>query len=218
MRSPPSSAANMRAGVRRSRLRAPPSNDQLTGMTMHPAHQIRRIVTGHDDDGKAIIESDGICPHVKVREVAGFVSSLLWVTDETPARVDLRQDRAARTIGVPPPANGSILRVVDFPPVTKEAEAISQETLLKEMGAGHHSHDGGKTRHAFMHRTKSVDYAIVLQGEIDMLLDDSEVHLKAGDFLVQQATNHAWVNRSDKVCRIAFVLIDGVDPLEKVGA
>ena len=98
---------------------------------MHPTHQIRRIVTGHDDAGKAIIESDGICPHVKVREGAGFVSSLLWVTDETPARVDLQKDRAARTIGVPPPANGSILRVVDFPPVTKEAEAIDQEALLK---------------------------------------------------------------------------------------
>jgi mannose-6-phosphate isomerase-like protein (cupin superfamily) len=184
-------------------------------MNMHPTHQIRRIVTGHDDNGKAIIESDGICPHVKVREGAGFVSSLLWVTDETPARVDLREDRAARTIGVPPPPNGSILRVVDFPPVTKEAEAIDQESLLKSMGADQHSHGGGPARHAFMHRTKSVDYAIVLQGEIDMLLDDSEVHLKAGDFLVQQATNHAWVNRSDKVCRIAFVLIDGVDPLDK---
>ena len=72
---------------------------------MHPTHQIRRIVTGHDDSGKAIVESDGICPHVRVREGAGFVSSLLWVTDETPARVDLRQDRAARTIGVPPPPN-----------------------------------------------------------------------------------------------------------------
>jgi quercetin dioxygenase-like cupin family protein len=171
--------------------------------TMHPTHQIRRIVTGHDDSGKAIIESDGICPHVRVREGAGFVSSLLWVTDETPARVDLRQDRAARTIGVPPPPNGSILRVVDFPPVTKAAESIDQESLLKAMGADQHSHGGGPARHA-----------IVLQGEIDMLLDDSEVHLKAGDFLVQQATNHAWVNRSDKVCRIAFVLIDGIDPLE----
>jgi naringenin degradation protein FdeH len=180
-------------------------------MTMHPTHQIRRIVTGHDDSGKAIIESDGICPHVKVREVAGFVSSLLWVTDETPARVDLRQDRAARSIGVPPPANGSILRVVDFPPVTKEAEAIDQQALLKEMGAGHHAHDGPQARHAFMHRTKSVDYAIVLQGEIDMLLDDSEVHLKTGDVLVQRGTVHAWVNRGTEVCRIAVVNIDAKD-------
>src|SRR5882724_528642 len=114
---PLSSAANLRVGARRSRPQAPPaSNDPVTGMNhaMHPTHQIRRIVTGHDDRGKAIIESDGICPHVKVREGAGFVSSLLWVTDETPARVDLGQDRAARVIGVPPPPNGSILRVVDF--------------------------------------------------------------------------------------------------------
>ena len=180
---------------------------------MHPTHQIRRIVTGHDDSGKAIVESDGICPHVKVRPGAGFVSSLLWVTDETPARMDLRQDRAERTIGVPPPANGSILRVVDFPPVDAETEKIDQAALLQSMGAGHHDHGGAPARHPYMHRTRSVDYAIVLKGEIDMLMDDSEVHLKAGDFLVQQGTNHAWVNRGTEVCRIAFVLIDGIDPL-----
>jgi mannose-6-phosphate isomerase-like protein (cupin superfamily) len=180
---------------------------------MPEGHQIRRVVTGHDDSGKAVVEIDGIAPNMKVRPGAGFVSSLLWVTDETPARLDLRQDRADRTIGVPPPPNGSILRVVDFPPVTKEAEAIDQEALRKSMGVDHHGEGGTPARHAFMHRTKSVDYAIVLQGEIDMLLDDSEVHLKAGDFLVQQGTNHAWVNRSDQVCRIAFVLIDGIDPL-----
>lgn len=182
---------------------------------MHPTHQIRRIVTGHDDNGKAIIEMDGICPHVKVRPGAGFVSSLLWVTDETPARMDLRTDRADRTIGVPPPPNGSVLRVVDFPPVDDSTEKIDHAELLKSMGAGHNDHGGGANRHPYMHRTKSVDYAIILQGEIVMLLDDSEVHMKAGDFLVQQATNHAWVNRSNSVCRIAFVLIDGVDPLEK---
>ena len=69
------------------------------------------------------------------------------------------------------------------------------------------------TQFLYKGRTVSVDYAIVLSGEIDMLLDDSEVHMKAGDILVQQATNHAWVNRSNEFCRIAFVLIDGVDPL-----
>src|SRR6201985_4013882 len=94
-------------------------------MALHPTHQIRRIVTGHDDSGKAIIESDGICPHVRAREGAGFVSSLLWVTDETPARMDLRRDRAERTIGVPPPPNGSILRVGDFPPGGAETEKIA---------------------------------------------------------------------------------------------
>jgi mannose-6-phosphate isomerase-like protein (cupin superfamily) len=176
-------------------------------------HAIRRIVTGHDASGKAVVEIDGIAPNKKTRPGAGFVSSLLWVTDESPARLDLKTDRADRTIGVPPPAHGSILRVVDFPPVTAEAEAVDAKALLQSMGAGHHAHDGQQARHAFMHRTKSVDYAIVLSGEIDMLLDDSEVHMKAGDFLVQQGTNHAWVNRSSDTCRIAFILIDAIDPL-----
>jgi uncharacterized cupin superfamily protein len=76
--------------------------------------------------------------------------------------------------------------------------------VLKEMGVADH----GGARHPGMHRTHSVDYAVVLEGEIDMLLDASEVHLKAGDVLVQQATNHAWVNRSGAHCRIAFVLVD----------
>jgi len=179
-----------------------------------PTNPIRRIVTGHDDKGRAIVEIDGPAPNVRMRAGAGFVSTLLWVTDESPARLDLREDRADRQIGVPPPPNGSIFRVVDFPPVTKEAEAIDQATLLQAMGAGHHAHGEAPARHAYMHRTKSVDYALVLDGEIDMLLDDSEVHMKAGDVMVQQGTNHAWVNRSSKTCRIAFILIDGIDPLD----
>jgi mannose-6-phosphate isomerase-like protein (cupin superfamily) len=67
-------------------------------------------------------------------------------------------------------------------------------------------------KHPFMHRTRSIDYAIIMQGEIDMMLDDSEVHLKAGDVIVQQGTNHAWINRSNETCRIAFVLVDAKAP------
>jgi mannose-6-phosphate isomerase-like protein (cupin superfamily) len=177
---------------------------------------IRRIVTGHDDKGMAIVEIDGIAPNTKVRADTGIASALLWVTDETPARMDLRKDRADRTMGVPPPPNGSVLRVVDFPPVTEDSmKKLDQSAILAQMGAGHNARGGANANNPFMHRTRSVDYAIVLEGEIDMLLDDSEVHMKAGDIMVQQATNHAWVNRSDKPCRIAFVLIDGIDPLEK---
>lgn len=178
-------------------------------------HAIRRVVTGHDESGKAIIELDGMAPNVRVREGAGFISTLLWVTDETPAIGSLRIDRADRTIGTSPPPNGTVLRVVDFPPVTPELESVSQTDLLRAMGVDSHSPDGAKAQHPYMHRTKSVDYGIILTGEIDMLLDDSEVHLKTGDIVIQQGTNHAWVNRSDTFCRIAFVLIDGHDPLLK---
>ena len=70
----------------------------------------------------------------------------------------------------------------------------------------------GYARHQNSHRTKSIDYAIVLDGEIDMLMDDSEIHMKPGDVLIQQGTNHAWVNNGDKTCRIAFVLVDATEP------
>jgi len=161
---------------------------------------VRRIVTGHRD-GKAVVMYDSAAPNQKWRQSACLVSTLLWVTDETPADISGAADRAAREIGVPPPANGSIFRVVDFPP---EQGARSRDAILREMGiAGE-----GAARHHGMHRTCSVDYAVVLEGEIDMLLDDAEVHLKAGDVLVQQGTNHAWVNRGTQPCRIAFVLID----------
>ena len=190
-------------------LSRPTDGDVLKDATTN--HAIRRVVTGHDDNGKAIVERDEMAPNVRVREGTGFVSTLVWVTDETPANPSLGIDRADRTIGTAPPPNGTILRVVDFPPVTKEAEAVDQAQVLRAMGLDHGAPEGGKARHPFMHRTKSVDYAIILSGEIDMLLDDSEVHLRAGDFLIQQSTNHAWVNRSSNFCRIAFVLIDAVD-------
>jgi len=161
---------------------------------------VRRVVTGHRD-GRAVVLFDSAAPNQKLRQVTGLVSTLLWVTDEAPADISGKADRAAREIGVPPPPNGSIFRVVDFPP---ESGARSREAVLKEMGVADH----GGARHAAMHRTRSVDYAIVIEGAIDMLLDDSEVHLEAGDVLVQQGTNHAWVNRGDRPCRIAFVLID----------
>ena len=161
---------------------------------------VRRIVTGHRD-GKAVVLFDSAAPNQKLRQASGLVSTLVWVTDETPADISGTADRSLREIGVPPPANGTIFRVVDFPP---EGSARSREAILQEMGVSDH----GGARHAAMHRTRSVDYAIVLEGEIDMLLDDSEVHLTAGDVLVQQATNHAWVNRGTRPCRMAFVLVD----------
>jgi mannose-6-phosphate isomerase-like protein (cupin superfamily) len=168
----------------------------------------RRVVTGHDAGGKAVVLIDGPAPNVKLR-ASGIRSTLAWVTDETPSDISGAADRADRDIGVAPPPSGSILRIVDFPPVPAGA-AIDHAAATREMGLEHGS--GSPPRHAFTHRTRSVDYAIVLEGEIDMLLDDSEVHLRAGDVVVQQGTNHAWVNSGSAPCRIAFVLIDAREP------
>ena len=164
----------------------------------------RRVVTGHAG-GKAVVLFDGPAPNRKVRQASGLVSTLVWATDESPADISGNADRSERETGVAPPARGSIFRVVEFPPDRKE---MSRDAVLKEMGLSNQQH----SRHAGMHRTRSIDYAVVMDGEIDMLLDDSEVHLSSGDVLVQQGTNHAWVNRGCKTCRIAFVLIDALEP------
>ena len=170
--------------------------------------QTRRVVTGHDAGGRAVVLIDGAAPNAKLRKATGLTSTLLWVTEESPADNSGSADAAERDIGVAPPPRGSIFRVVDFPP-SMDFGAVDTVAMLREMGieAG-----AGSARHANMHRTKSVDYAVVISGEIDMLLDDSEVHLKAGDVLVQRGTNHGWVNRGRENCRIAFVLIDAKEP------
>jgi len=171
----------------------------------------RRVVTGHDPDGRSIVLVDGAAPNAKIRKATGLTSTLVWVTDEAPADISGVADRAERDIGVAPPLRGSIFRVVDFPPAS-EVGTIDNEAMTREMGIVHRDSEAMPPRHAGMHRTRSVDYAVVISGEIDMLLDDSEVHLRAGDVLVQQGTNHAWLNRGRENCRIAFVLIDAEEP------
>jgi mannose-6-phosphate isomerase-like protein (cupin superfamily) len=178
------------------------------------AQPTRRVVTGHDANGKAIVLIDGAARNAKLRKATGLTSTLLWVTDRAPADNSGSTDAAAREIGVAPPPRGSIFRVVDFPPAAAFG-AVDNAAMLREMGIGSGPSDA---RHAAMHRTKSIDYAVVISGEIDMLLDDSEVHLKAGDVLVQQGTNHAWVTRGGENCRIAFVLIDANEPAHSFAA
>jgi len=176
---------------------------------------VRRVVTGHDETGKAVVLFDGANPHKKVRPASGTVSRLLWVTDRTPADMSGAADRADVNIGIPPPAGGSVFRIVEFPPTT-DAEIAKLGTDFMQSQIAHEEHGSGKFRpptHPFMHRTRTIDYAIVMSGEIDMLLDEDEIHLQAGDVLIQQGTNHAWINRSGKSCRIAFILIDATEPL-----
>jgi mannose-6-phosphate isomerase-like protein (cupin superfamily) len=168
--------------------------------------QVRRVVTSHEADGKAVVLLDGVPAKIREQAENGIKSWLLWTTDATPADISGSQDRGDRTIGIPPPPGGSVFRIVDFH--SFDDSKLPLDHMTRSIGADHAPAKGWAPRHPAMHRTRSVDYAIVLSGEIDMLLDDSEVHLKAGDVLVQQGTNHAWVNRGTEPCRIAFVLID----------
>lgn len=177
---------------------------------------IRRVVTGHDADGKAVILSDGPTPHVKTSpHRPGVVINNLWTTATMPVPTHGSTDPVTSAMKLEPVANGMNFRIVEFPPEADYLESISGEDARKAfdaMGAGHALEgqaEHAKPRHPFMHKTSTLDYAIVLTGEVYLMLDEDEVLMKAGDVCVQRATNHVWSNRSDTICRIAFILIDG---------
>jgi mannose-6-phosphate isomerase-like protein (cupin superfamily) len=179
-------------------------NGEETAMELRST---RRIVTGHDARGKAVVLFDDV---VRAKQRGANGVSLFWVTSEFPVDAAGSSDRGQTPVGVPPPGGGTVFRVVDFYPASPHAAPVDHIEILRAMGIDPATQ--GYARHANTHRTRTIDYAIVLDGEIDMLLDDSEIHVKAGDVLVQQATNHAWVNNGTKPCRIAFILIDANTP------
>jgi len=185
-------------------------------MGIAPYSPARRVVTGHDSTGKAIVLIDDNTPYTARRDEK-TLQQRIWVTDKFPVAMDGDKDRAGIEVRIAPPPGGTVIRYLDIPPEDPEAvKKLPNDHMAKMIGDQHHMPPGVRPpRHPSMHRTRTIDYAIVLSGEIDMLLDDEEVHLKAGDVLVQQATNHAWVNRGKEACRICFVLIDGADPLVK---
>src|SRR5262249_14317839 len=132
---------------------------------------VRRVVTTIDSKDKAVVLLDGANPHKKVRPQAKTVSRLLWVTDQTPADLSGSADRAAIDIGIMPPRGGTVFRIVDFPPETSETSKLDPHTMHQSLGDGAPKR-GLPPRHPAMHRTRTVDYAVVMAGEIDMLLDD----------------------------------------------
>lgn len=169
---------------------------------------VRRVVTGHDESGKAVVVADSEATMTLERPTRpGVALTNLWQTPKVPAEMRGPEEALSGDFVLHPPKGGTIFRIVEFWPEDPEALAeVDGREAFAAMGAAHNVVEGA--RHPYMHRTDTVDYAVVIEGEIDMLLDDSEVHMKAGDTVVQRGTNHAWSNRGDKVCRIAFILVD----------
>jgi hypothetical protein len=172
---------------------------------------VRRVVTGHDAEGRSIVLFDSAAPNVKGR-AQGNASTLLWVTDESPAGVSGTADRAAREIGVPPPRGGTIFRFAEFPPSSGDEDLLDHATVLRDFGIGDDVTPRQPPRHPLIHRTRTIDYVVVLEGEIHLLLDETEVRLSAGDVVVQQGTNHAWINRGPGRCLLAMVFVDAQEP------
>jgi mannose-6-phosphate isomerase-like protein (cupin superfamily) len=171
--------------------------------------KIRRVITGHNKDGKSVIVSDEASPNTLTlldNPACGLTD--LWVTHATPADNSSKGDAASRKISLSPPASGSIFRVVEFPPDMQLAQKFDRKAVFAAMGAHDAMDSSADARHPFMHKTNTVDYAIVLAGEIYAMMDIGETKLSAGDCLIQRGTNHSWSNRSDKSCLVAFILID----------
>jgi len=142
------------------------------------ALQVRRVITGHDASGRAVVKIDEICKHAGSGR-PGATAVNIWTTEGFPANNDGATDEGLRKVGTTL-ANGTIFRIIEFAP-------------------------GLAARN---HRTDSIDYIVILSGEIDMELDDSIVHLKAGDVMVQRGTIHNWVNNGTAPCVLAVILID----------
>jgi hypothetical protein len=170
----------------------------------------RRVVTGHNADGKSIFITDAPTPHVFQRSPGSAIVMELWETHATPADNRGNDDAIARGFRLPPPKNGSVFRIIEYPPDKERLKALAAERAGPDDGSGwlQAADKGGAARHLGFHKTASVDYAIVLSGEIVALMDEGEVLLKTGDVLIQRGTNHAWSNRTDEPCYVAFVLID----------
>ena len=176
-----------------------------------PKQPVRRLVTGHDEQGQSKFLSDGEAQSVLEIEAMGNLTVTdLWETTSTPANNQGEADNADRPVHLEPAANGSIFRIVDFPPDADWKEGADAAAAFNAIGAGH-AVDAGASDPA-MHKTDSVDYALVLEGEIWAVMDTDERLMKAGDVLVQRGTNHGWANRTDRWCRMMFVLC-GAEPV-----
>ena len=174
------------------------------------AADIRRVVTGLDADKKAIVLFDSRV-NLELRK-SGNQAANLWITDTCPLGFSFKKDAADQPYIAPPPDNGTVLRVIEFPPLTSSEEAKMDPNHMMKVFGDNPPTTGLSVKHPLMHRSRTVDYAVIMSGEIDMMLDDSVVHLKAGDVVIQQATNHAWINHSKEPVRILFVLMDSKQP------
>lgn len=179
-------------------------------MSFPPIH---RVVTGHDAQGKAIVASDGPLPAVvEIAAIPGTVFHEVWSTAGAPAPVDNGADPTSGPLTLPPPKLGTRIRFVDIPPDSDEFlahGAARMNDAFTQVGDAKASTVKADSPHPLMHRTESIDYGIVIEGEMTLVLDDSQVRLKPGSVVVQRGTNHAWANRSGRPCRMLFVLVDG---------
>ena len=168
--------------------------------------RVRRVLTGHDAEGRSSFIADGPAPNVKeMSAMPGLALTDLWETAGAPASNAGDKDAAARPVHLEPPRNGTILRIVEFPPDAAWRNRTDGKDGFKSIGAGHAQDQASAD--PMMHKTSTVDYIIVLKGEIYAVMETGEKLLRAGDILVQRGTNHSWSVRGSEPCIVAAVLV-----------
>jgi mannose-6-phosphate isomerase-like protein (cupin superfamily) len=168
--------------------------------------RVRRVLTGHDGQGRSTFIADGEAPNVKeMPHFPGLALTDLWETKGAPASNSGDADAAERPVQLEPPKNGTILRIVEFPPDHTRPRDSDGAAGFKAIGASHAQDK--RSSDPMMHKTSTVDYIIVLKGEITAIMDTGEKLLRAGDILVQRGTNHSWSVRGAEPCIVAAVLV-----------
>jgi mannose-6-phosphate isomerase-like protein (cupin superfamily) len=174
---------------------------------------IHRVVTGHDESGKAVVISNGPLPRiVELTSFPGTFFHEIWCTSGAPAPISNEADSTLGALTLAPPTLGTRIRFVDFPPESDDYLTQGLEKMkasFAQIGDTGASSAKTDSPHPMMHRTETVDYGIVIEGEMTLVLDDAEVLLKPGSVVIQRGTNHAWANRSGQPCRMLFVLVSG---------
>jgi mannose-6-phosphate isomerase-like protein (cupin superfamily) len=168
--------------------------------------RVRRVLTGHDAAGRSTFIADGIAPNMKeMPSFPGLALTDLWETKGAPAENAGDADAAGRPIHLEPPKNGTIVRIVEFPPDSTRPRSSDGSAGFKAIGAGHVQ--DRRSTDPMMHKTGTVDYIIVLKGEIYAVLETGEKLLRAGDVLIQRGTMHSWSVRGSEPCIVAAILV-----------
>jgi len=170
---------------------------------------VRRIVTIDDDSKKSLAIEDRPSPDVRTDPARpGFAATRIWVTESSPVTIERKfRDALASPHALEPPPQGSLCRIVTIPPDASwrgRVGASEVAAFFQAMGSPRASTYSPRAPHPYMQKTATLDFCLILEGEVTLVLDAEEVALKAGDTVVQRGTNHAWSNRSDKPCRIAI--------------
>ena len=174
-----------------------------------PLPPVRRIVTGIDANGRSDAEDRGLAGDATIAARPDYRNNNIWRTVGSPAPLDAA-DSALEQRGVLPPQGGTAIRVIDIPPKEKDPELRKRQTEgVRPRSSRMRRRFVACARHPGMHVTDTIDYAIVLHGELVAIMHEGETVMRAGDILIQRGTNHAWANRSGAVARIAFILVDG---------